>query len=99
MTRKQLMQSLRPLVWGVERGTTHTDLEANFVYVLQLRVYYKIRDIQNKEGKYSLFFCLSGRNGVLAAVCIKTHENIYELQAAAEFHRIYLLSLMFNLEH
>ena len=99
MTRKQLMQSLRPLNWGVERGTTHTDLEANFVYILQLRVYYKIRDIQNKEGKYSLFFCLSGRNGVLAAVCIKTHENIYELQAMAEFHRLHLLSSMLNLEH
>lgn len=99
MTRKQLMQSLKPLVWGVIRGTSHTDLDANFVYVLDLRVYYKIRGVQSKKGKYSLFFCLSGRGGVLAAVCIKTHDNIYELQATAEFHRIYLLSLMLNLEH
>ena len=99
MTRKQLMQSLKPLDWGVVYGTSHTDLEAIFIYDYELKVRYKIRDIQNKEGKYSLFFCLSGRNGVLAAVCIKTHENIYELQAVAEFHRIYLLSLMFNLEH
>lgn len=98
MTPKQLMQSLSPLVWCVERGTTHTDLEANFVYVLQLRVYYKIRDIQNKEGKYSLFFCLSGRGGELAAVCIATLDNIYELQSRAETHRLSLLCSMLNFE-
>lgn len=98
MTRKQLMKSLSPLVWCVERGTTHADLNASFVYVLQLRVYYKIRDIQNKEGKYSLFFCLSGRGGELAAVCIATLDNIYELKSIAETHRLYLLCSMLNFE-
>ena len=99
MTRKQLMQSLKPLVWGVIRGTSHTDLDANFVYVLDLRVYYKIRVAQSKEGKYSLFFCLSGRGGVLAAMCIATLDNIYDLQGMAETHRLLLLSSMLNLEH
>ena len=99
MTRKQLMQSLKPLVWGVIRGTSHTDLDANFVYVLDLRVYYKIRGVQSKKGKYSLFFCLSGSGGDLAAVCIETQDNIYDLQVAAEFHRLSLLSSMLNLEH
>ena len=93
------MQSLSPLVWGVIRGTSHTDLDANFVYVLSLRVYYKIRGVQNKKGKYSLFFCFSGSGGVLAAECIATLDNIYDLQAMAEFHRLHLLSSMLNLEH
>ena len=98
MTRKQLMQSLKPLDWGVVYGTSHTDLEAIFIYDYELKVRYKIRDIQNKEGKYSLFFCLSGRRGELASMCIKTLDNIYELKSVAELHRLFLLCPMLNFE-
>ena len=92
------MQSLKPLDWGVVYGTSHTDLEAIFIYDCGLTVHYKIRDIQNKEGKYSLFFCLSGRGGELASMCIKTLDNIYELKSVAEIHRLFLLRPMLNFE-